>query len=405
MSDRHATSRVIRAACLLAFLLLLRAGAVGAQTASTLFDDSVLHTLQITMHSRDWDRLRSSYLENDYYPADLTWNGIRATNAGVRSRGRGSRSPVKPGLKIDFAHYSTRGQFLGLQALVLDNLLQDKSMIRERVAMAFLRRFAVPASRVAFARVFVNGQYAGLYAMIEEVDSVFTQRALGDANGALFEYRWLRPYYGEYLGDDLDLYRPLFEPRAREYDSVFNLYDPVRELFRAINDTAASFRDAVGMRLDLAALLRLVAADVLLAEADGIVSFAGMNNFYLHRHSTTQRHQFLPWDKDYALFQWNYPITDGTSEHALIRRALEDPELRTLYAGFLVEAVESATAADWLEQEAQRAYEQIREAVLADPVKPYTNQEFEAEVAVVVDLARRRPAFVLSEVQRLFGGR
>ena len=402
MSDRHATSRVIRAACLLASLLLLRAGSVSAQTASALFDDSVLHTLQIAMHSRDWDRLRSSYLENDYYPADLTWNGIRVTNVGVRSRGRGSRSPVKPGLKINFARYSTQGQFLGLQALVLDNLLQDKSMIRERVAMAFLRRFGIPASRAAFAKVFVNGQYAGLYTMIEEVDSVFAQRALGDANGALFEYRWLRPYYGEYLGDDLDLYRPLFEPRAREHDSVFDLYDPVRELFRAINDTAQSFRDAVGMRLDLAAMLRLVAADVLLAEADGVVSFTGMNNFYLHRHTTTQRHQFLPWDKDYALFQWNYPITDGTSQHALIRRALEDPELRSLYVGFLVEAVASATDADWLGQEALRAYEQIRDAVLADPVKPYTNEEFEAEVAVVSDLARRRPAFVLSEVQRLF---
>jgi len=406
MSDLHALSRVIRAACLLAFLLLLAAGSVGAQTASTLFDDRVLHTLQIAIHSRDWDQLRSTYLENDHYPADLTWNGIRVTNVGVRSRGRTTRSGVKPGLEIDFAHYSTGGQFLGLQALVLDNMLLDKSMIRERVAMAFLRRFGVPAPRESFATLFINGQYAGLYAMVEEVDSGFAQRALGDANGALFEYRWLRPYYGEYLGDDLDLYRPLFEPRAREYDSVFNLYDPIRELFRAINDTpAASFRDAVGLRLDLAAMLRLVAADVLLAEADGIVSFAGMNNFYLHRHSTTQRHQFLPWDKDFALFQWNYQITDGTSQHALIRRALEDPELRSLYAGFLVEAVESATDAGWLEQEVQRAYEQIREAVLADPVKPYTNEEFEAEVAVVIDLARRRPAFVLSEVQRLFGGR
>jgi spore coat protein CotH len=386
--------------------MLLRAGSVGAQTASTLFDDSVLHTLQITIHTRDWYRLRSTYLQNDYYPADLTWNGIRVTNVGMRSRGRTSRSGAKPGLQIDFDHYSTRGQFLGLQSLVLDNLLYDKSTIRERVAMAFLRRFGVPAPREAFARVFVNGQYAGLYAMVEEVDSVFAQRALGDANGALFEYKWLRPYYGEYLGDDLDLYRQLFEPRAREYDSVFNLYDPVRELFRAINEAPAeSFRDAVGMRLDLAALLRLVAADVLLAEADGIVSLEGMNNFYLHRHSTTQRHQFLPWDKDFALHQWDYPVTGAASEHALIRRALEDPELRSLYAGFLVEAVESATDADWLGREAQRAYQQIREAVLADPVKQFTNEEFEAEAAVVIDLARRRPAFVLSEVQRLFGRR
>jgi spore coat protein CotH len=379
---------------------------VGAQTAANLFDDRVLHTLQIAIHSRDWDRLRSTYLQNDFYPADLTWNGLRVTNVGVRSRGRFSRSGVKPALTIDFAHYSTRGQFLGLRALVLDNLTEDKSMIRERAAMAFLRRFGVPAPRASFARVFVNGQYAGLYAMIEEVDSVFARRALGDANGALFEYRWLRPYFGEYLGDDLDLYRPLFEPRARQYDSVFNLYDPIRELFRAINYAPAeSFRDAVGMRLDLAAMLRLLAAEVLLGEADGIASGTGMNNFYLHRHSTTQRHQLVPWDRDHAFFQWNYEVTDGTSAHTPIRRALEDPELRSLYAGFLVEAVQSATDADWLGQEVQRAYEQIREAALADPVKPYTNEEFEAEAAAVIDLARRRPAFVLSETQRLFFGR
>ena len=200
MSDLHALSRVIRAACLLAFLLLLAAGSVGAQTASTLFDDRVLHTLQIAIHSRDWDQLRSTYLENDHYPADLTWNGIRVTNVGVRSRGRTTRSGVKPGLEIDFAHYSTGGQFLGLQALVLDNMLLDKSMIRERVAMAFLRRFGVPAPRESFATLFINGQYAGLYAMVEEVDSGFAQRALGDANGALFEYRWLRPHYGEHRG-------------------------------------------------------------------------------------------------------------------------------------------------------------------------------------------------------------
>jgi hypothetical protein len=89
----------------------------------------------------------------------------------------------------------------------------------------------------------------------------------------------------------------------------------------------------------------------------------------------------------------------------LTRRALEDPELRSLYAGFLVEAVTAATDADWLEHEVQGAYEQIREAALADTFKPYTNEEFEAEVATVIDLARRRPTFVLDEAERQFGGR
>jgi spore coat protein CotH len=403
MPHRHALTRI---SCLIAILLLLGAGSPGAQTTADLFDDSVLHTLHIAVHARDWDRLRAGYLENDYYPADLTWNGVRVTNVGVRSRGYGSRSPVKPGLKLDFERYSTRGQFLGLPELVLDNLLQDKSMIRERVAMAFLRRFGVPASREAFARVFVNGQYAGLYAMVEAVDTTFAQRTLGDAQGALFEYRWLRPYYGTDLGDDLDLYRPLFEPRAREYDSVFALYDPVREMFRAINDAPAeSFRESVEAHLDLDATLRLVAAEVLLGEVDGILGFAGMNNFYLHRHSTTRRHQFLPWDKDYSLVQWDYPVMAGTDENVLMRRVIEDPDLRNAYAGLLVEAVQAATDADWLVHEARQAYDQIRDAALADPLKPYTNEEFEENAAELMELVRTRPAFVLQEAQRHLGGR
>ena len=46
------------------------------------------------------------------------------------------------------------------------------------------------------------------------------------------------------------------------------------------------------------------------------------------------------------------------------------------------------------------AYTQIRDAALADPVKPFTNDEFEQTVAELIDFARKRPAFVIQEVQR-----
>ena len=74
---------------------------------------------------------------------------------------------MKPGLEVNFAHYSSRGQFLGLRALVLDNLTTDPSMIRERVAMAFLRRLGVPAPREVHAKLYVNGEYFGLYVIVE----------------------------------------------------------------------------------------------------------------------------------------------------------------------------------------------------------------------------------------------
>ena len=96
-------------------LMLLSAAAtfVQAQTSDDLFNEGVVHTLQITIHTRDWDTLRANFTSNDFYPADVTWNGLRVRNVGIRSRGLGSRSGVKPGLELNFAHYSSRGQFLG----------------------------------------------------------------------------------------------------------------------------------------------------------------------------------------------------------------------------------------------------------------------------------------------------
>src|SRR6185503_4325475 len=134
---------------------------------------------------------RANFTLNDYYPADVAWNGLRARNVGVRSRGLGSRSGVKPGLELNFAHYSTRGQFLGMKALVLDNLTTDPSMIRERVAFALMRRLGVPAPREVHANVYVNGEYLGVYVIVEPVDTVLVQRWLGESSGTLYEYHWV----------------------------------------------------------------------------------------------------------------------------------------------------------------------------------------------------------------------
>ena len=41
-------------------------------------------------------------------PADVTWNGITVHNVGIRSRGLGSRSSTKPGLRVDFDRYNER---------------------------------------------------------------------------------------------------------------------------------------------------------------------------------------------------------------------------------------------------------------------------------------------------------
>jgi spore coat protein CotH len=377
------------------------ATSVQAQTTDDLFDESIVQTLQISMNTRDWDSLRANFTSNDFYPADVTWNGMRVRNVGIRSRGLGSRNGVKPGLEVNFAHYSSRGQFLGLRALVLDNLTTDPSMIRERVAMAFYRRLGVPAPREVHANLSVNGQSMGVYVIVESVDTVFLQRWLSENTGALYEYHWLTAYFLTFIGEDLDLYRPLFEPRTQETRSTFDLFDPIRELLRTINSAPSdSFRESVNARLDLDSTLRLIAAEAFMAEWDGILGYAGLNNFYLYRPAASAQARLLPWDADHTFQAADYPLLAGAAENVLMRRMLEDPVLRPRYFDLVLEAVGAASSGDWLVNEVTRDYQQIRNAVLADTLKPYSIEEFDRAFAELLTFARTRPAFIRSQVQQ-----
>ena len=377
------------------------ATSVQAQTTDELFDDSIVQTLQISMNTRDWESLRANFTKNDFYPADVTWNGLRVRNVGIRSRGLGSRNGIKPGLEVNFAHYSSRGEFLGLRALVLDNLITDPSMIRERVAMAFYRRLGVPAPREVHANLFVNGQSMGVYVIVEPVDTVFLQRWLGENTGALYEYHWLTAYFLTFIGEDLDLYRPLFEPRTQETRSTFDLFDPIRELLRTINGAPSdSFRDSVNARLDLDSTLRLIAGEGFMAEWDGVLGYAGLNNIYLYRPAASAQARLLPWDADHTFQAADYPLLAGAAENVLMRRMLEDPALRARYFDLVLEAVGAASSGDWLVNEITRDYQQIRNAVLADALKPYSIEEFDRAFAELLTFARTRPAFIRSQVQQ-----
>src|SRR5262245_13820691 len=94
-------------------------GPASAQTTDDLFSGTSIGRVDLEIHSSDWAKLKENFQTNTFYPADFKWNGQTIYNVGIRSRGRGSRSGNKPGLKIDFDKYSSGQKFLGLKSLVL----------------------------------------------------------------------------------------------------------------------------------------------------------------------------------------------------------------------------------------------------------------------------------------------
>jgi hypothetical protein len=381
------------------------------------FDDSVVHDLKLWINSRDWDTLKTNFLSNAYYPADFQWKTTTVRNVGIRSRGNGSRSGFKPGLRVDIDRYSTTQKFLGLKSFVLRNNTQDPSQIHEFLSMLFFRRMSMPAPREAFARLFVNNEYAGLYTIVESVDRSFLTRHFGESEGYLYDYDYppdAAPFYFEDRGTDPAAYVPLpFKPETHENNARPEV---IANMVRTINTTSAAvFRGAIAEFIDLTQFIRHVATEVFLADQDGILGNWGMNNFFMYRPETSNLFRLIVWDKSQAFVDGPaYPIfhnlTDvpEPSRNRLMSRAMESPDLRELYLDTLLEAGRSASeipldaapgdVRGWLEREIDRASALIGPAVLADMLKPYTNNEYGLALEALRLFARERTTFVNADV-------
>jgi spore coat protein CotH len=290
---------------------------------------------------------------------------------------------------------------LGLSGLVLDNLWQDPSMVKEAMALAMFHRVGMPASRYAFTRMAINGESQGLYALVETIDERFLARAYQDPDGYLYEYKWLYEFRFTYPGTDLGLYAPLFEPRSHRTASAEVLYGPFRDLFRIVNQSADDvWRGDVEPRLDLDQLVRYVAIEAYTSEQDGILGNWGINNHYWYRPATSGLHRVIPWDRDQAFTFVDRSIFNGVEQNEILRRALADPALRDLFLFAVEECANRATEEDWFLTELERIAALIAPAVEADTHKQFETKDFYDGVDFMRLFAATRPGFVRDEVAR-----
>src|SRR5262245_24054214 len=279
--------------------------------------------------------------------------------------------------------------------------------MRERISMLLFRRMGFPASREVTARLFVNNEFAGVYTMVESVDKAFLKRVFSENDGFLFSYEWAGPYYFTDRGTDPRNYVPSpFQPETHEDDPK---PEAIVDLVQAIN-RSADFAREIATYIDLKKFVRHIAVETCLADHDDFLGDAGMANFFLYRPPDKKQFGLIAWDKSEAfthpqfdIFQHirNVPPERGNQ---LVSRALGMPEHLTTYLDTLLECVQSleqpgtSDPRGWLEREIDRENAQLRDATLSDPVKPFTNGEYDAAVAAMREFAQRRGPFVRQSV-------
>jgi len=391
---------------LLVALVSLAIGHLAAQSSpNSLIDGSALNDVWVHINAKDWQDLHTHYLDDTYYPVDFEWQGVKVRNAGIRSRGNTTRNAQKPSFRIDFNRYVTGQDMLGLDALVLNNSWHDASMLHDGLSMLMFRTMGIPAPRQAHVRLFVGAarEYAGVYNVSEEVSKTFLKANYGEDNGYLYEFhRQDGDNYGfQDPGPDLGWYVPRFGPKTHENDSVANLYIPVRNLVQAVNDAPqADLGSSLSDVLDVNTFITELAVQNFMSQTDGLVGGVGMNNFYLYRFANKPLSILLPWDQDNSFDAMTMPPSWNMTNNVLTAKIWNEPKYRDIYLRRLLDIADSVSSG-WLEQEAAREYAQIREAVYADPLTPFSRDDFDQANAYVQQFARERPEVIRQYVRSL----
>lgn len=238
----------------------------------------------------------------------------------------------KPSLKIDLDAVEPR-RWRGLRKLQLNNDVQDQTFTREHLTYTLFRAVGVPAPRVAYARVWIDDEYFGLYSQIEPVDSDFLEDWTGDGSGHLLEAA----------------YGPDFDPgdeAAFEYDSGPDEAEG-RARIREVSDliwgspwdeaTYATLRTLV----DMDEWMTNMAVEAAVWHWDG---YWTENNYYVYEVPGTGLLQIVPHGTDQTWTDGWPTAWDGNNRSAVYQLCLAVPSCAATYRAKVLAVADAVDA-------------------------------------------------------------
>lgn len=191
---------LMAAAVLLTSLACLHPQALASLSASSApdyvsaMDKTKVLSIQIVADEADWAGMLENATAEEYIPATVIIDGVKLENVGIRPKGNSSLSMVarddttdRYSFKIEFDHYITGQNWLGLDKLVVNNMQGDATYMKEYLSYDLMDYVGVDTPRYAFADIAVNGSGWGLYLAVEALEDSYVQRLYGKDHGALYK--------------------------------------------------------------------------------------------------------------------------------------------------------------------------------------------------------------------------
>ena len=214
---------------------------------------------------------------------------------------------AKLSYKVKFSEYDEKGRFYGLKRINLHAMSGEGSKLKERLAYETFNRFGVDAPRTAYAKVFLNNDYMGLFLQVEQIDGRFTAfHYPEDGDGNLYKEVWPKEGVSE------ESYREHLKTNDHPEDNP-DVSDMLGFARAVSKSTVKTFNDEMADWVDTESLLRYMAVDRAIHNWDGIVTFyhpySPHNFFWYHEADQEGLFHLIPWDLDGTFWEFD-PFMD-----------------------------------------------------------------------------------------------
>jgi hypothetical protein len=356
--------------------------------AQNFYNRDTIQVIEIFFSFSNWDaQLDANEATEAYIYADsVRINGISFDSCGIRYKGNSSynASNQKNPLHIELNTIKNNQDYHGITDLKLSNCYKDPSMIREILSYQILEQYMdCPGSN--FARVYINGQYRGVYTNNESISADFNQ-AHYYADDTYFK---CNPVGGAGPGSSVS---PDLKYLGADSSAYFNGYE-LQTTFGwnrmvALCNTLNNDFQNIENKLDIDRAIWMLAFNNVLVNLDSY-SGAFRQNYYL---SWDANGRFVPtvWDVNMSFGGFPGgtgsgtttpttldPFSNATSNnHPLIKQIMANPLYKRMYMAHVRTMVQEMFASGQYETWAQNLMTLADSSIQADPYKFYTYTQF-----------------------------
>ena len=288
------------------------------QPSDSLFRENHLPILEIDLPTGALNYINSDPSAEIYVEGSLTYNGETISPIGIRYKGSvgafvgglsgedwlnpsGRKTATKLSMKFKIDWKGYHSTFYDLKTLQLHSMNLDNSQMHDRLGYWLFRKMGVPAPRCIHTKLYINGEYNGLFSLVEQIDEQFTEYHFSDGSGNLYKEVW--PLKSDNsIQSDRNFYQGLVTNKIQgtNIDIIKSFAENI------LNADDSEIQTVIDHHMDLNKTIALAVVDRAIRNDDGPFHWycdwgsCQPHNFFWYENPTNNKVHLIPWDLDNA---------------------------------------------------------------------------------------------------------